>query len=162
MWKISISVISIIVLGFCLQAQTTSKWATARKRGLTGKVRVLQQSCSDMNGAYETKYKYEFARDGALMKMTSPTPPHYDCIIAFPTSLKVTQRNAKGDISEVSRSLDGDVIEKERYEYEYDEVGNWIKQTTLLMRTYEMEGGDWKEGEWQSKYVCKRSFEYYP
>ena len=78
-----------------------------------------------------------------------------------PTLLQATQRNARGDISEVSRSLDGDVIEKERFEYEYDDVGNWIKQTIFLMRTYEVEGGDWKEGEWQPKYVCQRTFEYY-
>jgi hypothetical protein len=161
MWKISISVVLTIGIVLCLQAQTTSRWSTVRQRGLKGKVRVLQQSCSDIKGTYDTKYKYEFAHNGALVKMTSPAPPHYDCILMFPTSLTVTQRNARGDISEVSRSLDGDVIEKERYEYDYDEIGNWIKQTTLLMRTYEMEGGDWKEGEWQPKYVCKRTFEYY-
>lgn len=161
MWKISISVVLTIIVVLSLQAQTTSRWPTARERGLKGKVRVLEESCSDVKGTYEFGYKYEFGRNGALVKMTSPTPPKYDCILMVPTSIKVTQRNARGDISEASRSLDGDVLEKERYEYEYDEAGNWIKQTTLLMRTYEMEGGDWKEGEWQPKYLCKRTFEYY-
>jgi hypothetical protein len=114
-----------------------------------------------MNGSYETKVKYEFARNGEVTRMTAPTPLQYDCILTIPTSLKVTQRNARGDVSEVSRSLEGDVIEKERYEYEYDDVGNWIKQTTFLMRTYEMVGGDRKEGEWKPKYLCNRSIEYY-
>jgi hypothetical protein len=160
MTKISVALGLLLILAVCLEARS-KKWASARERGLRGKVHILNSSCGDMKGSYETKVKYEFARNGELTKTTAPTPPNYDCILTIPTSLKVTQRNARGDVSEVARSLEGDVIEKERYEYEYDEVGNWIKQTTFLMRTYEMVGGDWKEGEWQAKYLCNRSFEYY-
>ena len=158
--KISLASGLLLILAVCLEAKN-NKWASSRERGLRGKVHILFSGCGDMNGSYETKYKYEFARSGELTKMTGPTPPQYDCILTLPTSLKVTQRNARGDVSEVSRFLEGDVVEKERYEYEYDEVGNWIKQTTFLMRTYEMVGGDWKEGEWQAKYLCKRTIEYY-
>lgn len=160
MTKISVALGLLLILAVCLEARS-NKWASARERGLKGKVHILVSSCSDMNGRYETKVKYEFARNGELAKMTAPKPPHYDCIVTLPTSLKVSHRNARGDVSEVSRSLQGDVIEKERYEYEYDKMGNWIKQTTFLMRTYEIVGGDWKEGEWQAKYLCNRSIEYY-
>ena len=146
---------------FCLQAQDGSKWPSVRERGLKGKVHVLHSSCSAVNGNYETKYKYEFARSGALTRMTSPNFKQWDCILATPTSVKVTQRNERGDFSEVSAFLEGDLVEKERYEYEYDSVGNWIKQRAFLMRKYEMEAGSWKAGEWQAKYLCKRAIEYY-
>jgi len=161
MTKISVALGLLLILAVCLEARS-NKWASARERGLRGRVHILVSSCGGMTVSNETKVKYEFARTGELTKMTAPIPLQYDCILTIPTSLKVTQRNARGDVSEVSRSLDGDLIEKERFEYEYDEVGNWIKQTTFLMRTYEMVGGDWKEGEWQAKYLCNRSIEYYP
>jgi hypothetical protein len=50
----------------------------------------------------------------------------------------------------------------ERYEYEYDDKGNWIKRTATIMRNYEIKGGNWKEGEWQAEDVCIRKIEYYP
>ncbi len=152
----------LLTCALCVQAQKQGQWASARYRGLKGAVHTVVSKCSDINGSLETKNKYEFARDGMLMTITSPQYTLPDCIISTPVNHKITKRNSRGGVEEVSLFLYGDVLEKERYEYEYDGAGNWIKQVTYLMRNYSIEGASWKEGEWQAKYVCSRTIEYYP
>jgi len=43
------------------------------------------------------------------------------------------QYDDKGNIIEMTlKATDGSVLSKERYEYEFDEVGNWKKMTSAL------------------------------
>jgi hypothetical protein len=162
MMRIITTLFLLLILVLGVQAQNQGRWASAHERGLKGAVHIVVSSCSDIKGNYETRYKYEYARDGELKVITSPQIKLPDCIISTPMSHKITKRNSSWDVEEVSYFLEGDLLEKERYEYEYDSVGNWVKAVTYLMRTYEMEGGNWKEGEWQARYVCTRTIEYYP
>jgi hypothetical protein len=162
MTKLIASFALVVIIALGLNAQGNKRWASARERGLRGKVHILVSSCSDMAGNYETRYTYEFDRSGKLIKITSPTPKKVDCIVSIPVSHKVTKRNDKDEIEEVSSLIEGSLVSKEKYEYEYDAIGNWVKQITLLMRTYEMDGGDWKTGEWKPVGRCRRAIEYYP
>jgi hypothetical protein len=162
MTKLIASFALVVVVALGSNAQGDKRWASARERGLRGKVHILVSSCSDMVGNYETRYTYEFDRSGKLMKITSPTPKKFDCIVSIPVSHKVTKRNDKGEIEEVSSFIEGSLVLKEKYEYEYDAIGNWVKQITFLMRTYEMDGGDWKADEWKPVGRCTRTIEYYP
>ena len=148
----------LFALAFGAQAQGLRRWASASARGLKGKVHTLISRCSDIAGKYETRYKYEFARDGELMVIESP---QFKSPI-FIRQHKVTKRNVRGDIEEVSIIHHGEVVEKEKYAIEYDSVGNWVKAMTFVMREYEMEGGDWKAGEWKARNICQRTIEYYP
>jgi hypothetical protein len=162
MVRIFATMLLLVAFALGAQAQERGAWASARERGLKGAVRTVSDTCSDVKAKFETRYKYEFARNGELIVITGPQLPRYDCIIAFPVSYKITKRNSRGDVEEVAILLEGDVIEKERYEYEYDSAGNWIKQVTSRMRTYEVEGDEWKAGEWRAFYVCTQTIEYYP
>jgi hypothetical protein len=152
----------LLAFAFGIQAQENAPLASARKRGLKGAVHIVLSKCSNINGEYEIRYKFEYDRDGTLRVIESPqwNVP----IVGDPRSHKITKRNHRGDVEEISYFYvkKGDVTEKERYEYEYDSAGNWVKQVTYLMRNYSMEGASWKEGEWQAKYVCNRAIEYYP
>jgi hypothetical protein len=151
----------LLAFAFSLQAQKQGRWASARERSLRGVVRTVVSSCSDVSGKYETRYKYEYAPDGKLMAITSPQSNLNVHINSFPVSYKITKRNGSGEIEEVSMLLEGDVMGRERYEYEYDSVGNWIKMVRFKMRTYELAGGDWPAGEWRAQHVCKQMIEYY-
>lgn len=156
------SIIFLLLLTFTqgIQAQKHRTWASARERGLTGVVHIVISKCSDISGNHEIRYKYEYALDGKLIVIESPqlNSP----IVSGSLSHKITGRNNRGDIEEVSFFI-GDALErKEKYKYEYDSVGNWIKRVTFVMREYEVVGGSWKAGEWQAKYVCSRTIEYYP
>jgi hypothetical protein len=155
-----ITLLLLLTIPIFVQSQKSGRWASARERGLKGRVHTVISKCSNINGNYEARYKYEFARDGELLIIESPQSNLP--VVRNPLSYKVTGRNSQGDIGEVSYFLEGGIIEKERYEYEYDSLGNWIKQVTSIMRTYGMEGGNWKAGEWQTKYVCNRMIEYHP
>jgi hypothetical protein len=153
--------ITLLLLTFPIyvQSQKLVQWASARERGLEGKVHTVIIRCFGINGDNEARYKYEFAHNGELMVIESP---RFNLpIVRNPLSYKITGRNSLGDIQEVSYFLEGGIIEKERYEYEYDRAGSWIKRATSIMKTYEIEG-KWKAGEWQTKYVCNRQIEYYP
>ena len=152
----------LLIFAIGAQAQKQGVWVAARERGLKGAVHTVVSSCADINRTHETRIKYEFTRDGKVTTITAPQFPRYDCIISFSVSYKITKRNSRGDAEEVAIVLDGDVMEKERYEYEYDGAGNWIKQVTFRTRTYETVGDDWKAGEWRALYVCNRTIEYYP
>jgi hypothetical protein len=160
--RIFIAILLLLVFTAGVQAQKRGAWASARERGLKGAVHTVVSTCSSVRGKLETRYKYEFDRDGKLLMITGPQLPHYDCIISVPVSNKIAKRNNRGDVEEVAIVLEGEVLEKERYEYEYDSAGNWIKQVTFRTRTYEAVGDDWKAGEWRALYVCTRTIEYYP
>jgi len=103
-----------------------------------------------------------FARDGTLITIVAPKFQHPDCIIALPTSHKITRRNNRGEVIEAYLLIEGELAEKERYELEYDSVGNWIKLATIKLRVYEIEGDSWKAGEWGVQNICHRTIEYYP
>jgi hypothetical protein len=152
----------LLTFALCVQAQKQGRWASARERGLKGAAHTLIDKCSNVGSGFEYGYKYEFARDGRLMVITSLQIdlPAYN--VSFPGSYKITKRNSRGDITEASFFIKGELERKERYEIEYDSAGNWIKMVTYVMREYEVEGGNWKAGEWQAKYVCNRTIEYYP
>jgi hypothetical protein len=155
------SVLLLTAFTIVSPAQKGGAWASARDRGLKGSVRTLINTCTDSSGKYVTTLKYEFAPDGQLVTIHAPQFPHYDCILTTPMSQKITKRNRNGDPEQFDRFVAGDVFERERYEYEYDSVGNWTKQVTYLMHNYSQEGSDWKEGEWRRTYVCTRQFDYY-
>lgn len=162
MKRILATLVLLLAPSIYVPAQKQRGWGSARERGLRGVVHTVVSMCSDTNGKNETRFRYEFSRDGKMAVVTAPQFSQYVCINYFPFSQKITKRNGRGDVEEISIFIKDDVAEKERYEYEYDDSGNWIKQVRSVMRTYEMEGGDWKAGEWQAKYVCRRKIEYYP
>lgn len=162
MTRILTTLLLLLAFALCIQAQKKGVWASARARGLKGVVKTVESKCSDINGKYETRYKFEFARDGKLMAITAPQFDLPDCIVSLPVSYKIMKRNTRGDMEEIGKFVEGDLMEKERYEYEYDSAGNWTKQVTFVTRTYEMAGGDWPAGEWRARYVCNRAIEYYP
>jgi hypothetical protein len=152
----------LLASSFYVQAQNRSGWASARELGLRGAVRTVVSKCSEGSMNTETRFKYEYARDGKLMAITAPQFKQWDCIISSPTSYKITRRNSRGDVTEAALFVSGELERKERYEYEYDGVGNWIRVATLVMREYEMAGGSWKAGEWRALHVCTRTIDYYP
>lgn len=162
MARIFTSLFLLLTFVIGVQAQKQEAWASARERGLKGVVRAVVSTCSDIDGKHKTTIKYEFSRGGELMVITAPQLPRYDCIVAAPTSYKIIRRDGRGNVTGASLLVHGEVERKERYEYEYDAAGNWVKVVTFVMREYEMEGGGWRAGEWKALYVCQRTVEYYP
>ena len=156
-WKF-LPTILLLLIALSSQAQQDGWWGSARQRGLKGPVHVVTIKCSYPNRTGSTTQKYEFARDGKLLVITGPQAfmPHY----IFQESRKVTKRNSHGDVEEVSFSLEGDVIRRNRGEYIYDDVGNWTKLVTSEMLTYTWDGGP-PENTWRVKDVCTRDIEYY-
>jgi hypothetical protein len=123
-------------------------------------VRTVVEECSNVGDSFRSGYKYEFARDGKLMVITSlqsDRPAFY----VSGGSWKFIKRNNRGDVTEGSYFFMGALEHKERYEFEYDSIGNWIRQVNLVMREYEIEGSG-TAGKWLAHQVCKRTIEYYP
>ena len=153
----------LFILPICLQAQKGGEWASARERRLRGAIRTLLSTCTDIKSQKSIVMKYEFAHDGTLLAISAPQLPNYSGIHILPVKLKITGRNAKGDVVETSiMSSDGEVWEQNRRELEYDVKGNWIKETRSLMKNYQEVGSDWKEGEWRTIEICNRTIEYFP
>src|SRR5258705_9853376 len=161
MKRILVTISLLPFSSICLLAQKGGKWASASERHLRGAVQNVVETCSGIGSKWSFTYKYEFARDGTLMVITEPqyARGNFD---GSPVSYKITKRNTMGDVVECSLLSLGDLVQKEKYELEYDGVGNWIKMKKIVMRDYEDEGSSWKEGEWQAEEVCNRTIEYYP
>ncbi|MDX6710472.1 MAG: hypothetical protein QOH96_1488 [Blastocatellia bacterium] len=164
MKRILVAISLLLFSPICLLAQKGGKWASARERHLRGTVQTVVQTCSDIGSKTSFTHKYEFARDGTLMVITQPQFQIYILISSrsFPVYYKITKRNSRGDVVEGSLLNRGELEQKEKYELEYDGVGNWIKMKKIVMRDYEYAGSSWKEGEWQAQHVCNRTIEYYP
>jgi hypothetical protein len=162
--RITTTLVLLLTVSFCAEAQNPFSWSSARKSGLKGAVHTVESKCSDINGNYETRYKYEYARDGKLMTITGPYVELSDIIIGDvmePITSKITKRNSRGEIEEVSSFIEGDLLGKEKYEREYDNVGNWIKRTDYQWVKFDSLDGRWKADEWRATYVCSRTIQYY-
>lgn len=132
---------------------------TAKQQGLKGTVRAVEHSCSTPDGKVHPQY-YVYSRKGK--ELLGPVVLLPDCMVGPLASPRGVKRNDMGDVVEGSLYVEGELFSAERYEYEYDSTGNWVRRAAMIMRNYEMEGGDWKAGEWRNKEECRRRIEYYP
>jgi hypothetical protein len=164
MERVIAKLISIVLLMAmlppCVQAQRYLKPLTAHQRGIKGAVHVVEGNCVSSDGMSKTNVLFEYSRKGEEIRGPKLVVP--DCMVVTPGTQPAGKRNSRGDVEEFSVYLFEELFSTERYEYEYDDRGNWIKRTTVIMRNYEIEGGSWKAGEWQAKEVCTRKIEYYP
>jgi hypothetical protein len=160
---IKMSFLLFLLLAFilCLQAQKRGRWASARERGLRGPVRTVIERCSNVGASLKYGHKYEFARDGKLIVITSLQIDRPAYNVSYPSSHKITKRNSRGDVTEASFFTGGELERRERYDIEYDSVGNWTKRVTYIMKEYEVEGSD-TAGKWLAQYTCIREIDYYP
>jgi hypothetical protein len=158
MLRTFLSILFVLLISAESYAQQDGFWGTARQRHLKGPVRLVTTRCPDPKTTRITITKLEFARNGNLVAITAPQAFFGD--ITFPISRKVTKRNAKGDGEEATLSLEGDVLERYRAEYVYDDIGNWTKAVRYRMLTYTWEGGP-PENTWQIMDTCTRDIEYY-
>ena len=144
-----------------LQAQDRGRRASASEHGLTGAVREVVFRCSnitDINRRLDYSYTYVYARDGKVKK--SPKFDLPDCILyAGEPRWEVIKRNDKGHVEEAAFYIDDELYRREKYEYEYDSVGNWIKQVTYTISFEAISRG--AEEEWKATHVCRRTIEYY-
>jgi len=156
MTRIFATLLLLLTFALSVQAQKTGEWASARERGLKGSVRKVIEKWFDGEGHYLDEYGYEFARDGKEMSITAPQFSGPTLRVFSKLSERVTKRNSRGDIEEVSFFIKKMWYRKIKYLYEYDDIGNWLK-----IVAYEAESR-MAESEWHTVYVCQRTIEYYP
>lgn len=142
------------------QAQKRGRWASANDRGLKDSVRTVVEQCSNVDDSFRYGYKYEFTGDGKLMVIISlqPERPSYNITGG---SWKFVKRNVRGNATEGSYFFMGELEHRERWEFEYDSIGNWTQRVTYVMREYEIVGSG-TAGKWLAQQVCKRTIEYFP